>query len=76
MAAHAMAMKSAAPPTIHGVASSALNITPVVVTLSRYLLLPHNFHRFEGVKLRRSGSPSNRWRRRWVKRESEHRDAV
>jgi hypothetical protein len=34
-----------------------------------YLLLPHNFHGFEDLKLRTSETSSNHWRRRWTRRE-------
>ena len=39
------------------------------MTFLRYVLLPHNFHRFEDLKLRTSETSSNRWRRRWTRSE-------
>ena len=36
---------------------------------SSYVLLPHNSPRFEDLKLRTSETSSNRWRRRWTRRE-------
>jgi hypothetical protein len=39
---------------------------------SEYVLLPHNFHRFEDLKLRTSETSSNHWRRRWTRREKSN----
>ena len=40
-----------------------------ILSAVAYVLLPHNSPRFEDLKLRTSETSSNRWRRRWTRRE-------
>gem|GEM_PF-4272606 len=47
----------------------AMTWIPCQLSDGWYVLLPHNFHRFEDLKLRTSETSSNRWRRRWTRSE-------